>query len=140
MARQAEAERERRAKVIAATGELEASHELAEAAATLASRPDRYSCVRCRPSPRSPPSTTRRSSSRSRSSCSSSCAARGGIAAGDGGRSSGAEPPPKPTPEPLGVYAVPPPRPLAPVAGGAGKEGEDGEGGDPPAVGETEGG
>ncbi|MGD1011346.1 MAG: slipin family protein [Acidimicrobiales bacterium] len=39
MARQAEAERERRAKVIAATGELEASRELSEAAAMLASEP-----------------------------------------------------------------------------------------------------
>jgi regulator of protease activity HflC (stomatin/prohibitin superfamily) len=39
MARQAEAERERRAKVIAATGELEASQELAEAATTLATAP-----------------------------------------------------------------------------------------------------
>ena len=39
MARQAEAERERRAKVIAATGELEASRELAEAANKLATAP-----------------------------------------------------------------------------------------------------
>jgi regulator of protease activity HflC (stomatin/prohibitin superfamily) len=39
MARQAEAERERRAKVIAATGELEASRELAEAAAKLYESP-----------------------------------------------------------------------------------------------------
>jgi regulator of protease activity HflC (stomatin/prohibitin superfamily) len=39
MARQAEAERERRAKVIAATGELEASRELAEAATKLATAP-----------------------------------------------------------------------------------------------------
>jgi regulator of protease activity HflC (stomatin/prohibitin superfamily) len=39
MARQAEAERERRAKVIAATGELEASQELAEAAARLTESP-----------------------------------------------------------------------------------------------------
>lgn len=39
MARQAEAERERRAKVIAATGELEASQELAEAAEKLTSSP-----------------------------------------------------------------------------------------------------
>ncbi|HLI74528.1 MAG TPA: slipin family protein [Acidimicrobiales bacterium] len=39
MARQAEAERERRAKVIAATGELEASKELSEAAATLYQSP-----------------------------------------------------------------------------------------------------
>src|SRR5208282_5867301 len=39
MSRQAEAERERRAKVIAATGELEASRELSEAARMLASAP-----------------------------------------------------------------------------------------------------
>lgn len=39
MARQAEAERERRAKVIAATGELQASTELAEAADKLTSSP-----------------------------------------------------------------------------------------------------
>ncbi|MCL4313869.1 MAG: slipin family protein [Actinobacteria bacterium] len=39
MARQAEAERERRAKVIAATGELEASRELAEAANKLTASP-----------------------------------------------------------------------------------------------------
>lgn len=39
MARQAEAERERRAKVIAATGELEASKELSEAAAALYDSP-----------------------------------------------------------------------------------------------------
>src|ERR671933_766739 len=39
MARQAEAERERRAKVIAAQGELQASETLAQAARTLASEP-----------------------------------------------------------------------------------------------------
>jgi regulator of protease activity HflC (stomatin/prohibitin superfamily) len=39
MARQAEAERERRAKVIAATGELQASQELAEAARKLSEAP-----------------------------------------------------------------------------------------------------
>lgn len=39
MARQAEAERERRAKVVAATGELQASQELAEAAAKLYESP-----------------------------------------------------------------------------------------------------
>ncbi len=39
MARQAEAERERRAKVIAATGELEASRELSDAAAKLYESP-----------------------------------------------------------------------------------------------------
>ena len=39
MAKQAEAERERRAKVIAAEGELEASHKLAEAAQNMAKQP-----------------------------------------------------------------------------------------------------
>jgi regulator of protease activity HflC (stomatin/prohibitin superfamily) len=39
MAKQAEAERERRAKIIAAEGELQASHQLAEAAAKIATAP-----------------------------------------------------------------------------------------------------
>jgi len=39
MSRQAEAERERRARVITAEGELQASHKLAEAAATMADTP-----------------------------------------------------------------------------------------------------
>jgi regulator of protease activity HflC (stomatin/prohibitin superfamily) len=39
MARQAEAERDRRAKVIAAEGEFQAAHKLAEAAGVLASQP-----------------------------------------------------------------------------------------------------
>lgn len=39
MARQAEAERERRAKVISAEGELQASHKLSEAARVLATQP-----------------------------------------------------------------------------------------------------
>jgi regulator of protease activity HflC (stomatin/prohibitin superfamily) len=39
MARQAEAERERRAKIIHAEGELQASHKLAEAAKVIASEP-----------------------------------------------------------------------------------------------------
>jgi regulator of protease activity HflC (stomatin/prohibitin superfamily) len=39
IARQAEAERERRAKVIHAEGELQASHKLAEAAEVLARQP-----------------------------------------------------------------------------------------------------
>jgi regulator of protease activity HflC (stomatin/prohibitin superfamily) len=39
LARQAEAERERRAKVIHAAGELEASAKLAEAAAVIATQP-----------------------------------------------------------------------------------------------------
>jgi regulator of protease activity HflC (stomatin/prohibitin superfamily) len=39
MAKQAEAERERRAKIIAATGELQASKELSEAADRLAASP-----------------------------------------------------------------------------------------------------
>ena len=40
MGRQAEAERERRAKIIAAEGELQASQKLSEAAAVLASQPN----------------------------------------------------------------------------------------------------
>src|SRR5690606_16432640 len=40
MGRQAEAERERRAKVIAAEGELQASQKLSEAAAQLATQPN----------------------------------------------------------------------------------------------------
>ncbi|MCC7548183.1 MAG: slipin family protein [Burkholderiales bacterium] len=40
MARQAEAERERRSKVILAEGELQASHKLLEAAQTLATQPE----------------------------------------------------------------------------------------------------
>jgi hypothetical protein len=39
MARQAEAEREKRAKIIHAAGELEASDKLAQAAAVIASQP-----------------------------------------------------------------------------------------------------
>ncbi|MGC9667466.1 slipin family protein [Planosporangium sp. 12N6] len=39
MSRQAEAERERRARIISADGELQASHKLAEAAATMADTP-----------------------------------------------------------------------------------------------------
>ncbi|MEK6707164.1 MAG: SPFH domain-containing protein, partial [Bdellovibrionota bacterium] len=39
MARQAEAERERRAKIIAAEGEMQASQKLAEAAAVMETRP-----------------------------------------------------------------------------------------------------
>jgi regulator of protease activity HflC (stomatin/prohibitin superfamily) len=39
MARQAEAERERRAKIIAAEGELQASEKLAEAAAVISGAP-----------------------------------------------------------------------------------------------------
>jgi regulator of protease activity HflC (stomatin/prohibitin superfamily) len=42
MARQAEAERERRAKVIAAQGELQASETLAQAAHTLAAEPTAF--------------------------------------------------------------------------------------------------
>ena len=70
MARQAEAERERRAKVIDAEGEFQAAQQLAEAAASHrdATR-SRCSCATCRRWPRSRPSTTRRPSSRCRSTC-----------------------------------------------------------------------
>ena len=82
MARQAEAERERRAKVIAADGEFEAAQKLGEAARRrwLATRA-RCSSARCRRWPRSRPSGTRRSSSRSRSrSSASSAVSRSGSA------------------------------------------------------------
>ena len=52
IAKQAEAERERRAKVIHATGELEASEKLLEAAVTLSAQPKRCSYVICRHLPR----------------------------------------------------------------------------------------
>ena len=48
IARQAEAERERRAKVIHAEGEFEASAKLAEAAQVLETQPARFNFVICR--------------------------------------------------------------------------------------------
>jgi regulator of protease activity HflC (stomatin/prohibitin superfamily) len=66
IARQAEAERERRAKVINAEGEYQASTRLAEAAAVLGASPPRCSSATCRRSPRSRPRTTRRPCSRCR--------------------------------------------------------------------------
>ena len=71
MARQAEAERERRAKVINAEGEFQAAARLAEAAEVISANPTRSSCATCRRSPRSADrnSTT---SSRCRSTSSAS--------------------------------------------------------------------
>ena len=71
IARQAEAERERRAKVINAEGELQASQKLFEAARVIAQEPIALSFAISRPWPRSRPRTTRRRSSRSRSISSS---------------------------------------------------------------------
>jgi regulator of protease activity HflC (stomatin/prohibitin superfamily) len=68
MSRQAEAERERRARIISADGEYQASKKLAQAAAV--------SCGCCRPSSRSPPRRTAPSSCPSRSSCCASSTAR----------------------------------------------------------------
>ena len=48
MARQAEAEREKRAKVIHAEGEFEASEKLADAAAVINREPLAISCAICR--------------------------------------------------------------------------------------------
>ena len=67
MARQAEAEREKRAKIIHAEGELTASEKLSQAAAVMNTSRSRSRCATCRRSPRSPPSRTRRSSFRCRS-------------------------------------------------------------------------
>ena len=54
VARQAEAERERRARVITAEGELQASEKLAQAAEVMASTQPRCNCASWRPSSRSP--------------------------------------------------------------------------------------
>ena len=68
MAREAEAERERRAKIINARGELQASEELRQAADILSREPRRRcSCATCRPCWNSAPTRTPRSSSRCRS-------------------------------------------------------------------------
>ena len=65
MAKQAESEREKRAKIIHASGELEASKQLAEAASALQRAAGRRcTCATCRRSSRSRPRRTRRSSSR----------------------------------------------------------------------------
>ncbi len=72
MARQAEAERERRAKVINAEGEYQAAEKLKQAAAIMTPYPmGACRCVFCRRSRRWPRRTIRRSSSRCRSICSS---------------------------------------------------------------------
>src|SRR3954468_10104309 len=54
IARQAEAERERRARVITADGELQASEKLAQAAEVMQNSRRRYNCACCRRSSRSP--------------------------------------------------------------------------------------
>ena len=72
MSKQAEAERERRAKVINAEGEFQAAEKLAQAAHVLAATPSRSSSASSRPCARSPRSGTRPRSSR----CPSTCSAR----------------------------------------------------------------
>ena len=67
MARQAEAERERRAKIINAEGEYQAAQKLADAADVISTNPARSSCATCRRWSRSASNRTRRSSSRCRS-------------------------------------------------------------------------
>ena len=63
MARQAEIERERRAKVINAEGEFQAAHRLREAGEIMAEQPIALSFASCRRFRKSPQSTTRRPSS-----------------------------------------------------------------------------
>ena len=70
MSRQAEAERERRARVISAEGELQASEKLSQAAGAMADTPGRFNCGCWRPSSRWPRRRTPRWSCRSRWSCS----------------------------------------------------------------------
>ena len=68
MAKQAESEREKRAKIIHASGEFEASKQLAQAAGRAAARSRcRCTCATCRRSSRSRRRRTRPSSSPSRS-------------------------------------------------------------------------
>ena len=57
MAKQAEAERERRAKIINAEGEFQAADRLAAAAKSSNSIPPPSSCVTCRPCAKCPPRT-----------------------------------------------------------------------------------
>jgi regulator of protease activity HflC (stomatin/prohibitin superfamily) len=71
MARQAEAERERRAKVINAQGELQASQTLLEAARTLAQEPTALQLRYLQTGVEIAPKTTRRRSSRFPSTSSS---------------------------------------------------------------------
>ena len=64
MAKEAEAERERRAKIVAAEGEFQAAVKLGEAADIITRIPSRCSCGPCRRWPRSESRRIRRSSSR----------------------------------------------------------------------------
>jgi regulator of protease activity HflC (stomatin/prohibitin superfamily) len=83
IAKQAEAERERRAKVIHADGEFEASAKLAEAAKVLETQPSAIQPRRCRDRWGAPRSENRRR----RSSSASACRCGASAAAGDrGGR------------------------------------------------------
>lgn len=70
IARQAEAERERRAKVIHAEGELQASEKLMQAAQMLSKEPGRCSCATCRRWGRLPGTRARPSCFRCRWTCS----------------------------------------------------------------------
>ena len=72
IARQAEAERERRARVITAEGELQASEKLAQAAEVMADTRPRCNCDSWRPSSRSPQRRTPPWYCPSRSNCSDS--------------------------------------------------------------------
>ena len=69
MSRQAEAERERRSRIITADGEFQASQRLSEAAAAMAAHRPRCSCGCCRRWSRWRPRRTRPSCCRSRSRC-----------------------------------------------------------------------
>ena len=62
MAKQAEAERERRAVIIASEGELSASLNLMKAADNLSRIRARCTCAPCRPSATLPPTRRKRSS------------------------------------------------------------------------------
>ncbi len=92
MARQAEADRERRARVIDADAELQASKKLAEAAGVMSEQPPRSNCGCCRPWWRSPPRRTPPSCSPSRWNCCGSWNRRGGRPAPEQARPSTTQP------------------------------------------------
>ena len=75
IARQAEAERERRAKIIDAEGEFQAAARLLEAANQISQNPVTPSCVTYKHCARSVATRTRQSCSRSHSTCSADCRA-----------------------------------------------------------------
>ena len=70
MAKQAEAERERRAKIVNAEGEFQAAEKMVQAAAMISKNPSPCNCAFSKPCEKSPANITRQRSYPSRSTCS----------------------------------------------------------------------